>query len=107
MEQLFHDHSQIMFKCSVITQSGLSVKDYFNSNFSEEQSMRTNELKTTFASEQPACSQMSSTACKSGTCSAGRGSPVTDAVTYQTNPLYNVPILLFDGDDSASQSATD
>lgn len=55
MEQLFHDHSQIMFKCSVIAQSGLSVKDYFNSNFSEEQSMRTNELKSTFASEQPAC----------------------------------------------------
>lgn len=43
---------------------------------------------------------------KSGTCSAGRGSPVTDAVAYETNPLYNVPMLLFDGDDSASLSAT-
>lgn len=98
-----------MLKCPVITQSGLSVKDYYNSTATvfKEQSMWTNELNATLVTERPACSvRLSSMACKSGTCSAGRGSPVTDVVTYETNPLYNVPILLFDGDDSASLSAT-
>lgn len=94
----------IMFKCPVITQSGLSVKNYYISTVFKEQNVRTDNLKAALVAERPAGSRRGSMACKSGTCSAGRASPVTDAVTYETNPLYNVPILLFDADESASVS---
>lgn len=46
-----------MFKCPVVTQSGLSVKGYYNSTVFKEQSVWTNELDGTFVTERPACLQ--------------------------------------------------
>lgn len=111
-QQLFNEHFQMIhhsaFNFPVSTQSGWSLKDCtrnFNV-FKKTQRSSDNEFYATFAIERPSLFTVmfSSTACKSGTCPTGRGSPVTDAVTYGTNPLYNVPIFLFDWEDWASVS---